>query len=114
MLYVSGRRLGMAYSPAEPVTLLRVWPVFTDVMVTVAPGTTAPVLSVIVPLTVPLSACPNRPTETSRSTHNRTLTLLAKCCIVFSPLTTIRRLPQTQTWSLPPLPKLRHAHDQEL
>ena len=47
---------GTVYSPIWSVLTLRVRPVFVLVTVTLAPETTAPVLSVTVPRSVPVTA----------------------------------------------------------
>ncbi|MBK5296792.1 MAG: hypothetical protein JJE40_06505 [Vicinamibacteria bacterium] len=47
---------GAVYSPAASLFNVRVSPVFWLVMVSLAPVTTAPVLSVIVPRSVPVTA----------------------------------------------------------
>src|SRR5438132_14109709 len=49
---------GAVYSPAESVVTVRVRPVAVCVSVTVAPGMTAPVVSVTVPRMVPVTAWP--------------------------------------------------------
>src|SRR5450759_2601148 len=53
----------MVYSPADFVVAIRTSPVSIEVAVTVAPTTTAPVLSVTVPLIPPVSAWPKAQTE---------------------------------------------------
>src|SRR5579864_5691649 len=53
----------MVYAPELLVVTLRVAPVPTDFVVTVAPLTTAPLGSVTVPVIVPVSLCPNTYTE---------------------------------------------------
>src|SRR5262249_32966679 len=55
--YLPVGRDGAVYSPTASVTIVRVRPVPRLVSVTVAPGTAAPVLSVTVPSTVPVTAC---------------------------------------------------------
>src|SRR5262249_32292070 len=54
-LYVPGGRAGMAYNPPSVVTVLAVTLVAALVAVTVAPGMTAPELSVTVPVRTPRS-----------------------------------------------------------
>src|SRR5204862_1650584 len=54
--YLPVGRLGAVYSPAESLTTVRVNPVPELVSVMVAPGMTAPVLSVTVPRMVPVTA----------------------------------------------------------
>src|SRR5258707_10629419 len=56
-LYLPVGSDGAVYSPALSVTSVRVNPVPRLVSVTVAPETAAPVLSVMVPSTVPVTAC---------------------------------------------------------
>src|SRR5260370_29931019 len=56
-LYLPVGSEGAVYSPALSVASVRVNPVPRLVSVTVAPGTAAPVLSVMVPSTVPVTAC---------------------------------------------------------
>ena len=51
--YTLGGKLVMAYSPADLVVVVRTNPVSVEVAVTVAPTTTAPVLSVTVPIDCP-------------------------------------------------------------
>src|SRR6516162_11869413 len=65
----------MAYSPADAVVVLRVNPVVVDTTVTVAPGTTALLVSVIVPAITPVSAWPNRQTEASSRMPSKLTTL---------------------------------------
>src|SRR5215469_588186 len=64
----------MAYSPADAVVVLRVNPVVVDTTVTVAPGTTALLVSVIVPAITPVSAWPNRQTEAISRTPSKLTT----------------------------------------
>jgi hypothetical protein len=65
----------MAYSPADAVVVLRMNPVVVDTTVTVAPGTTALLVSVIVPAITPVSAWPNRQTEASSRVASKLTTL---------------------------------------
>src|SRR5579871_5298272 len=53
----------MVYAPELLVVALRIAHVPTDLAVTVAPLTTAPLGSVTVPVIVPVSLCPNTYTE---------------------------------------------------
>src|SRR5450432_4188904 len=55
----------MAYWPLDPVVVVRLKPVLLEATVTVAPGTTAPLLSVTVPLIVSDSAWPNSNADAS-------------------------------------------------
>src|SRR5271157_1838633 len=63
--YVCGGRLVMLYSPADFVVVVRASPVSIEVAVTLAPTTTAPVVSVTVPLIDPVSAWPKAQIENS-------------------------------------------------
>ena len=56
-VYVVGGKFVMAYSPADAVVALRVSPVPVETTVTVAPGTTALLLSVTIPEMVADSPC---------------------------------------------------------
>ena len=55
-VYVAGGKFVIAYSPADAVVALRVRPVAAETTVTVAPGTTALLLSVTMPEIDPVSA----------------------------------------------------------
>jgi hypothetical protein len=56
--YVSGLRPGKVKTPAEFVVTSRIVPLAIDFATTFAPTTTAPVGSVTVPVTCPVSVCP--------------------------------------------------------
>jgi hypothetical protein len=57
-VYVPGWRLGIVYSPASLLSMLRVTRVDWLTTVTLAPGTTAPELSCTTPVMVPRSDWP--------------------------------------------------------
>src|SRR5262245_52703906 len=62
---------GAVYSPSRPLVTTRVVPVPTLVSVTVAPGTTAPELSVTVPTIVPVTAWANAGGDQRDATRTR-------------------------------------------
>src|SRR5712691_7957226 len=67
---------GTVYSPFESVLTTRTRPVPVLVSVTVAPGMTAPVESVISPMMVPVTACAARPPGNRHATTTRPSTAL--------------------------------------
>src|SRR5579864_5294583 len=74
----------MVYAPELLVVALRTAPVPTDLAVTVAPLTTAPLGSVTVPVIVPVSLCPNTYTEQ----RARTLKKHSNFVMAFMPFVT--------------------------
>src|SRR5271157_5953139 len=98
--YMLGFKVVMVYSPAEVVVALRVAPVFTDFTVTLAPVTTAPVLSVTTPMIVPVSVWPKAQIENSARIASKEINLSVVRFIALSASTefeggTIRNRPAT-------------------
>ena len=75
----------MAYSPADSVVVVRTNPVSTEVAVTVAPTTTAPVLSVTIPLIAPDSAWPKAQTEIRVRITNKEINLTIRLIALSTP-----------------------------
>src|SRR5439155_23334939 len=67
---------GAVYSPFESVLTTRTRPVLVLVSVTVAPGITAPVESVISPMMVPVTACAASATGSNHAATTRPRTAL--------------------------------------
>src|SRR5271157_6304171 len=73
--YVSGLRFGMVKMPAELVAESRVRPVLTDFTLTLAPETTAPLASLIVPVIWPVSVWPKAQIENSARIASKEINL---------------------------------------
>src|SRR2546425_182206 len=67
-VYVPGIRLGALYSPASSVVRVRARPLSLSIMLTVAPGMTAPVESLTLPRIRPKLPCANSGKENSNTT----------------------------------------------
>src|SRR5271157_2366011 len=98
--YVSGLRFGMVKMPAELVAESRVRPVLTDFTLTLAPETTAPLASLIVPVIWPVSVWPKAQIENSARIASKEINLSVVRFIALSASTefeggTIRNRPAT-------------------
>src|SRR5437879_3873497 len=68
-VYVPGISVGSLYSPASSVVTVRAGPLCVSIMLTVAPGRTAPVESLTLPRIRPKLPCPNSAREKSNRTR---------------------------------------------
>src|SRR5712664_2823982 len=129
-LYVLGTRVGALYSPGSFVTKVFDTPLSVSVTVTVAPATTPPLWSVIVPMIRPKLPCENNGRQSrstpiappSNCTAFRKLTpqnllLVERKGFISGPPvqnSQSRISPQLRPWSLPTCSGIKKAHKSAL